>query len=68
MFDSPPLELLDSDFDLLDHLRDFSALKTLNAGENGHYPIDGVGEHQNFHKKSISKICHIDRIICFDIM
>ena len=51
VFDSSPEEV--SGKKLVEQLRDFGAEKTSHVGGNGHEPVDGVGEHHNWHKKSI---------------
>jgi len=51
VFDDSPPEL-DGDY-CLTQLQDFGAERTPDCGGNGHAPFDGVGEHHNWHKKSI---------------
>lgn len=51
VFYGPPPEL-DGDY-CLTQLRDFGAERTPDCGGNGHAHVDGVGEHHNWHKKSI---------------
>ncbi|XP_013624193.1 PREDICTED: uncharacterized protein LOC106330231 [Brassica oleracea var. oleracea] len=51
VFDSPPPEV--SGTYIVEQLRDFGVESTPELGGNGHYPVGGVGEYHNWHKKSI---------------